>query len=122
MEQDGDHQAEILFGSKPTDQPLGCGRSFGEGQGRGLTESQSAEPMSGCPASTCLRVLRLFRRGAEGHRQLVTAWVENRILTASLYPDGRCTPFALRYSLPWRHLNHLKTAVCSQSDGSVAPC
>jgi len=32
MEQDGDHRAEILSGSKPTDQPLGCGRSFGEGQ------------------------------------------------------------------------------------------
>jgi hypothetical protein len=30
VEQGGDHRAQILSGSKPTDQPLGCGRSFGE--------------------------------------------------------------------------------------------
>ena len=66
-----------------------------------------SRPGTATTASTCLRVLRFFRRGAEGHRQLVTAWVENRILTAPLYPDGRCAPFALRYSLPLRHVNHL---------------
>ena len=81
-----------------------------------------SRPGTATTASTCLRVLRFFRRGAEGHRQLVTAWVENRILTASLNPDSRCAPFALRYRLPWRHVNHLKRAVCSQSDGSAAPC
>jgi hypothetical protein len=81
-----------------------------------------SRPGTATTASICLRALRFFRRGAEGHRQLVTAWVENRILTASLYPDGGLAPFALRYSLPWRHVNHLKTAVCSQSDGSVALC
>src|SRR2546426_11807565 len=63
-----------------------------------------SRPGTATATSTCLRVLRFFRRGADGHRQLVTTWVENRILTASLYPDGRCAPFALRYSLPWRHV------------------
>jgi hypothetical protein len=32
MEQEGDHPAEILSGSKPTDQPLGGGRNSGERQ------------------------------------------------------------------------------------------
>ena len=81
-----------------------------------------SRPGTATTASKCLRLLRFFSRGAEGHRQLVTAWAKNCILTASLDPDGRAAPFALRYSLPWRHVNHLKTAVCSQSDGRVAAC
>ncbi len=32
VEQEGDHQAEILSGSAPTDQRLAAGRGFGEGQ------------------------------------------------------------------------------------------
>ncbi len=32
MEQESDHRARIFSGSEPTDQLLGCGRSFGEGQ------------------------------------------------------------------------------------------
>jgi hypothetical protein len=66
-----------------------------------------SRPGTATTASTCLRLFRFFGRGAKGHRQLVTAWVENRILTTPLYPDGCCAPFAVRYSLPWRHVNHL---------------
>jgi hypothetical protein len=33
VEQEGDHRAEILSGSAPTDQRLAAGRGFGEGQG-----------------------------------------------------------------------------------------
>jgi len=33
VEQEGDHRAEILSGSGPTDQRLAGGRGFGEGQG-----------------------------------------------------------------------------------------
>ena len=32
VEQEGDHRAEILSGSAPTDQRLAAGRGFGEGQ------------------------------------------------------------------------------------------
>jgi hypothetical protein len=32
VEQDADHRGGIFSGSKPIDQPLAAGRSFGEGQ------------------------------------------------------------------------------------------
>jgi hypothetical protein len=54
-------------------------------------------PDTATPAPKDLRVLRCRGRGAQGHRQLLTAWMENRVLTVPLYPGGRRAPFALRY-------------------------
>jgi hypothetical protein len=67
-------------------------------------------------ASTRLRRFRFLRRGAEGHRQLATARVEHRIVTAPLNPGGRCAPFALRYCLP-RHVGITSPSSMRQPDG-----
>jgi hypothetical protein len=58
VEQEGDHRAEIVAGSAPTNQSFGAGRSFGEGQA-GLARVSSSRV-------ALHRRLRVLGRGAAG--------------------------------------------------------
>ncbi len=48
VEQEGDHRAEILSGSAPTDQRLAAGRGFGEGQAVEGAAARWREPAARC--------------------------------------------------------------------------
>ena len=63
------------------------------------------------PASRRLRRLRFDRRCAKGHRKFAAAWVKDRVLTVTLNPGSRSTPFAVRFVLPCSHLPHLITTI-----------
>src|SRR5205814_9995322 len=67
VEQDADHRAGILSGSKPIDQPLAAGRSFGEGQ------VDTAEPLP-----FAFECVKWFTKGDEtaGTDRLVSAECE----------------------------------------------